>query len=156
MTIETHPLTQMIQMYCNQYDDLRENNLDLQPMLFHKRHGLSVHAPLSWNILPPVDCVVSKIQIQKATAKVVVIFGSTEAYRKIYSVMQDRVQYFSWHEIFTGIHTTSTDVRYIQRSKQLLSDADVTFFIDPPSMPEVMDQVCGQTTNCLVVLSGGM
>ena len=146
----SHPLTQMIEFYCNQYEELREENLSLDPLAFQRRYGLLVHAPHNWNILETVEQVVSNYA---KNLKVVVIFGSTESYRKIYDVLQDRVQYFSWHEIFTGIHVT--DVRYIRRAKQLLTEAEVTFFLNPPVLPEVMDQVCGQTRNCLIVLSGG-
>lgn len=150
--VQTHPLTQMIALYCSQYERLREDNLDLQPMTFQKRYGLVIHAPHSWDILLSVAHVISGMEPSK---KVVIIFGSTESYRRIHDTLQDGPQYFSWHEIFTGIHTASTDVRYLQRSKELLSGADVTFFLDPPSIPEVMDQACGQTVNCLVILSGG-
>lgn len=146
------PLTQMLELYCSQYESLREENLDLQPMAFHKRYGLAIQTPHNWNVLSSVEYVIGNRRAWKA----VIIFGSTESYRKIYEVLQDKVQYFSWHEIFTGIHTASTDVRYIQRAKQLLTEADLTFFLDPPSIPEVMDQVCGQTANCLIVLSGGV
>lgn len=149
---DMHPLTQIVKMYCSQYEALREANLDLQPMMFHKRYGLAIRAPHTWNILSSIAQIVENFYDHR---QIVVIFGSTESYRKMYDTLQEKVQYFSWHEIFTGIHTATTDVRYIKRSKQLLSDADITFFVDPPSMPEVMDQVCGQTANCLVVLSGG-
>ena len=146
-----HPLTQMIGLYCDQYPLLREDNLDLQPMTFHKRYGLVVQAPHNWNILTSVKHVI----LTRDSVKTVVIFGSTDSYHKIHKELEDKVQYFSWHEIFTGIHTASTDVRYFQKATQLLADARLTFFFDPPSIPEVMDQVCGQTVNCLVVLSGG-
>lgn len=146
-------LTKMIELYCSQYDNLQEEHLDLQPLTFNKRYGLVVQAPHNWDVLLSVKCVVDKYALK--VAKIVLIFGSTESYRKMYRVLEDKVQYFSWHEIFTAIHTASTDVRYIQRTKQLLAEADLTFFLDPPSIPEVMDQVCGQTVNCLVVLSGG-
>lgn len=147
-----HPLTQMIKMYCDQYHDLREGNLDLQPMAFHRRYGLAVQAPHSWNILTAVKHVINEETIGP---KIVVIFGSTESYHKIYKELQDQVNYLSWHEIFTGIHTAATDVRYFQKSKEMLTEAGLTFFLDPPDIPEVMNQVCGQTTNCLIVLSGG-
>ncbi len=146
-----HPLTQMIALYCSQYHDLRENNLDLQPMTFHRKYGLVIQAPNNWNILSAAKHV-----IEEATGpKIVVIFGSTDSYHKIYKELDDKVQYLSWHEIFTGIHTAASDVRYLRRSKELLSDAHLTLFLDPPSIPEVMDQVYGQTSNCLIVLSGG-
>lgn len=148
---ELHPLIRMVELYCSQYDALREDNLDLPPLTFHKRYGLVIRAPHTWDILSSITRVVNSTP----DSKVVIIFGSTDAYRKMHAVLDERVRYFSWHEIFTGIHTASTDVRYIQKSKQLLSDADITFFVEPPSLPEVMDQVCGQTANCLVVLSGG-
>ena len=146
-----HPLTSMITMYCQQYAKLREDNLDLPPLAFHRSHGLMVHAPINWNILESVDHVIDT----RHHENVVVIFGSSESYRKIHDVLKEGVSYLSWHEIFTGIHTASTDIRYLARSKQLLSTSGLTFFLDPPSIPEVMDQVCGLTANCLIVLSGG-
>lgn len=149
--MSTHPLTQIVELYCDQYEVLKEANLDGPPMSFHKRFGLVAHVPHSWDVMAAIEHIVTS----SSEPKIVIIFGSTESYRKIYDALADRVQYFSWHEIFTGIHTASTDVRYIQRSKQLLSEADITFFVDPPSIPEVMDQVRGQTTKCLVVLSSG-
>lgn len=155
MVNELHPLTRMIELYCNQYADLREENLDLQPLTFHKQYGLVVQAPHNWNILSSVKHVVNGMA-DNLLSKIVIIFGSTESYHKIYKEFEDKVQYLSWHEIFTGIHTAATDVRYFQRSKELLINAHLTFFLDPPSIPEVMDQVCGQTVNCLVILSGGV
>ncbi len=151
--IKVQPLTQMLEMYCDNYDTLRDENLDLQPMMFHKNYGLSIRVPQSWDILSSIAHLVDRLALD--SKKVVVIFGSTDSYRKMYDALKDKVRYFSWHEVFTGMHTSSTDVRYIKKSKQLLSDASVTFFVDPPPMSEVMDQICGQTTNCLIVLSGG-
>lgn len=149
-----HPLTQIVRMYIDQYPDLREENLDLQPLTFHKKYGLVVCAPHTWNILASAKQVIEDIS-GPGMPKIVVIFGSTESYHKIYKELQDRVEYLSWHEIFTGIHTASTDIRYFQKSKELLVEANLTFFLDPPAIPEIMNQVYGQTTNCLVVLSGG-
>lgn len=151
--IDTSPLTQLISLYCSQYESLREDNLDLQPLAFHRRYGLSINVPHTWNILSSIHSVI--VDSVCDTSNTVIIFGSSESYRKMYNVLKDMVKYFSWHEVFTGIHTASTDVRYIQRVKQLLGAATLTFFVDPPPLPEVVDQVCGQTANCLVILSGG-
>lgn len=148
---DNHPLTRTIQTYCEQYDTLREENLSLEPVMFHRRFGLVIKVPPTWNLLNSIQSVINTL----AGKSIVVIFGSTDHYRAIHNVLGDSVNYFSWHEIFTAIHTASSDMRYIQRTKHLLAEADYTFFIDPPSIPEVMDQVCGQTMNCLVVLSGG-
>jgi len=149
--MDNHPLTEMIKLYCDQYSNLREENLDLEPVTFHRRFGLAIQTPHNWDVLGSIKFIVDNIPDSQ---KVVIIFGSTDSYRKMSESLHERIQYFSWHEIYTGIHTASTDHRYIQKAKQLLADADYTFFIDPPSLPEVMDQVCGQTVNCLVVLSG--
>lgn len=147
-------LTAMIKQYICEYAELCEDNLDLPPLMFHKRYGLAIHVPQTWNALLSVEEIVKAPDF--VTGSVVIIFGSTEAYRRIHDTLGDKnVQYFSWHEIFTGIHTASTDVRYIQRAIQLLTEADLTFFLDPPAIPEVMDQVFGQTANCLIILSGG-
>ncbi len=152
--IEDHPLTQMIRMYIEQYPDLREENLDLQPIAFHRRYGLSVQAPYKWDILSSVKHVVVDTPMA-LHPRTVVIFGSTESYHKIYKELGESVRYLSWHEIFTGIHTAATDVRYFQKSKEMLAEANLTFFLDPPAIPEIMDQVRGHTSNCLIVLSGG-
>lgn len=149
----TH-LTNLILDYCRSYEELRENNLSLEPIAFHRKYGLSVHIPANWDLIASLFSVVSGIN-SESKKKIVVIFGSTVDYCRINEALGDLVQYFSWHEIFTGMHTAATDIRYIQRSKALLSEADFTFFIDPPAVPEVMNQVCGQTHNCLVILAGG-
>lgn len=151
--IQLHPLTQIIELYCSEYSTLREDNLDLQPMGFQKNYGLTVEVPYSWDVLSSVKYIVDNRSDK--FSKIAVIFGITASYRKIYDVLQDKVEYFSWHEINTGIHAASTDIRYIHKVKRLLSESDLTFFLDPPSMPEILDQVCGQALNCLIVLSGG-
>ena len=47
--VRTHPLTQMIEMYCHGYDRLRDEWLDLPPMAFHRRYGLVVQVPVLLN-----------------------------------------------------------------------------------------------------------
>lgn len=147
--VAEHPLTQMISLYCQQYESLREANLDLGHQSFHRRFGLGVQAPDGWGVLDSVKHVIDGCKDKQ----VVVIFSSTKAYQLIRMKLGDDVKYISWHEIYTGMHVAHSDARYIQRVKGLL-DANLVFFIDPPMIPEVLDQVRGQTTGGLVVLSG--
>ena len=146
-----HPLTKLISCYCGEYDRLKEANLDLSPIDFHRKCGLSIQCPHSWKIVDSIKCVRDSFTSQRT---VVIIFSSTSAYKILHSILGDSVQYFSWHEVFTGMHIARTDVRYINRVKTLLSQADITFFIDPPAIPEVIDQVRGQAVNGLILLSG--
>ncbi len=150
---ETHPLTNIIERYCDEYENtLRENHLDLPNIAFHRTYGLSIQSPEIWNVLGSVKNIVDSFS---EAHKIVIIFSSTVAYRKIHHLIEDRVQYLSWHEIFTGMHIVQQDVRYIQKSKQMLGEADLVFFLNPPALPEVLDQVKGQTSGALIVLSGG-
>jgi len=150
-SIAAHPLTQMIERYCDEYESIREANLSVQPIRFHREFGLNLEVPVGWDVLGSVKHVIDSFA---PSHKIVVLFSSTNAYRKLYSVLGDRVLFFSWHEIFTGMHLAQMDMRYIQRSKKILAEADLTFFIDPPDVPEVMDQVRGQAAGGLVILSG--
>jgi len=147
-----HPLTSLIERYCNEYENLRETHLDLPSISFHRICGLNVQSPEGWNVL---ESVKSTIDSFSEAHKIVIIFSSTAAYRKIHSLLGDKTHYLSWHEIFTGMHIAQQDVRYIQRSKQILGDADLVFFLNPPALPEVLDQVRGQTSGALIILSGG-
>jgi hypothetical protein len=149
--VAVHPLTRIIEKYCDEYEELRDGHLDLAPIHFHRTFGLVVQCPYTWNILDSVKHIIESFS---AAHKIIVIFSGTAAYRKIHPALGDGIQYLSWHEIFTGMHVAQTDVRYIQRSKQILGDADLIFFIDPPALPEVVDQVRGHTTGGLVILSG--
>jgi len=149
---QTHPLTSLLERYCDEYEELRENNLELSHSIFHRTHGLLVQAPETWNILESVKTIVESFS---TVHQVVIIFSSTAAYRKIHNVLDNRTQYLSWHEIFTGMHIAQQDVRYIQRVKQILGESDLVFFLNPPAIPEVLDQVRGQTGGALIVLSGG-
>ncbi len=146
-----HPLTRLISWYCGEYERSKEDNLDLSPMDFHRKCGLSIQCPHSWRIVDSIKCVLDSFEVERS---VVIIFSSTIAYKELHTILGDSVQYFSWHEVFTGMHIARTDVRYINRVKTLLSQADITFFIDPPAIPEVVDQVRGQAVNALVLLSG--
>lgn len=152
--VATHPLTQMLDLYCAQYPVFRDNNLDLQSLAFHKRFGLAIQVPFGWDVLSSVKYLLSENEFLTSRDKIIVVFGSTTAYRKIHAVLGDSVQYLSWHEIYTGMHIASTDARYIQRARALLDKSDLILFIDPPHLPEVLDQVRGQTTGALIVITG--
>ena len=148
--MNNHPLSTLIQHYICEYENLRENNLDLMHLAFHRKFGLLLRCPFGWDILGAIKNAIKDL----TTKKIVVIFSSTIAYREIYSVLGDGIKYFSWHEIFTGMNVVGRDVRYIQRITAILAESDFVFFINPPSLPEVIDQVAGQTSGGLVVISG--
>jgi len=147
-----HPLTNLMELYCDEYERLREDHLDLPHITFHRTYGLSVQIPEGWNVLGSVKDVVNSFA---PAHKIVTIFSTTAAYKKIHNCLGDRIHYLSWHEIFTGMHVAQTDVRYMQRAKQVLGDADLVFFLNPPALPEVVDQVRGQSGGALIILSGG-
>lgn len=149
-----HPLTKMIDLYCAQYPALRETNLELSSLAFHQLYGLTLQVPRTWDVLPAIKEVLENNEYLASREKIVVIFGSTGAYRKLHKVFEERVTYFSWHEIFTGMHIAPSDIRYIQRAKAMLDSSDLTLFIDPPPVAEVMDQVRGQAAGALIIIAG--
>lgn len=143
----------LILTYLAEYPYLRESHLDLSHLQFHKKYGLCLQCP--WNVLDILEDVVASYGSSQAIRpSILVLFSSTEAYKNIYTRVGDKVQYLSWHEIFTGMHIAQSDIRYIQRVKSSLTEVDLVIFLDPPSIPEVIDQVRGQTANALVILSG--
>lgn len=138
----------LLKKYIKESRQNREENLDLNNLMFHQKYGLVMQLPHNWsyNLL--------KI-IQDTTEKTLIIFPSTAKYRILYEEIGEALTYISWHEIYTGMQMTPSDVRYIQRAKAILADAELTFFLDPPLLPELIDQVRGYTNGCLVVLSIG-
>ena len=139
--------------YVKSQDAFHEENLDLSNRIFHREYGLTIHLPRSWSYLE----VLLKV-IQEVSKKTLIIFPSTAAYRRLYEDLEparNLLTYISWHEIYTGMQMASSDVRYMQRAKTILSDAELTFFLDPPPFPELIDQVRGHTNGCLVILSQG-
>lgn len=144
-----HPLKSLLDLYISEYENDREEHLDLSSLQFHRTRGLTLTIPQRWPLLE----VLNSILEESSSSKVVMIFSTAAAYRELFNVFDDRVEYISWYEIFTGMQVASTDIRHIQRIKTILSQADLTFFIDPPSsLHNVTDQVRGYTENCLVVI----
>lgn len=140
----------------------REDNLDLNNLMFHRRFGLVVRLPHNWSYM---DALIKTMKSSTAS-KILIIFPSTMMYHILYKAVDEStidgeeyiahgLTYISWHEIYTGMQMTSSDVRYMQRAKAILANAELTFFIDPPPLPELMDQIQGHTNGCLVVLSRG-
>lgn len=151
--IEDHPLSLMMQMYCSQYSALREENLDINNnVVFHRKYGLQVHVP-DWPVLKSVHYITSVRK--KNFPKIVVIFSSTEAYMEIFSVLNTSVEYMSWQEIYAGMQMASTDIRDFHKVKGLLNSSDLTFFINPPPLREVIDQVRDCSNGCLIMISEG-
>lgn len=147
-------LFDLIKRYCEDYAVLRENNLDLSNVAFHRRYGLFLQVPASWALL---EIAVSVLKSSEKPNNMVV-FSSSSSYRYLYDTLpqDDTMQFLSWHEIFSAMHTASTDARYVQKIKLMLSSADLVLFVDPPSITEVLDQVRGFVSGCLVVLSKGI
>lgn len=152
-SIEDHPLTTLLHQYCVEYDNLRENNFELSNQNFHRKYGLIIHCPEHWEMIQSVHYVATECL---SARKVVLIYSTTFMYRALYLLFGDSAQYFSWHEVNTGIQVVQTDSRYIGKIKGVLSDANLTFFLDPPvDVPHVLDHIRGWTPGNLVILSGG-
>lgn len=134
----------------------REENLDLNNLMFHRKYGMSIQLPSNWSYMDALLDVLNTSSQKKS----LIIFPSTVMYHTIYKRVEDEglggnLSYVSWHEIYTGMQMTSSDVRHMQRTKALLMDSELTFFLDPPPMVELVDQVRGHTNGCLMVLSRG-
>jgi hypothetical protein len=153
LKIEDHPLTKIMQHHCLEYDALRDNNFELSNQNFHRKYGLIIHCPEHWEVIKTVHYVVSTLPL----CKVALVYSTTQIYRALYTLFGESAQYFSWHEVNTGIHAVQTDTRYIDKIKGILSNADLTFFLDPPSdVPYILDNVRGWSPGNLIILSGGM
>lgn len=153
LKIDNHPLTLMLQLYCSQYASLREDHLDMNNNLaFQRQYGLEMRVP-DW---PVLECVKYLVMTRKDFSKIIVIFSSTQAYGDIYAALERRVEYISWQEIFAGMQIANMDIRDFQKVRGLLESSDLTLFMDPPPLRDVVDQVRGCTNGCLVMLSKGV
>ena len=145
-----HPLTQLVELYCDEYPALREKYLDLPSLQFHRDFGLLVKAPETWPVYKAIEVAVNKF------TNTIIIYSAASSYRDLYEKFGDDVKYFSWHEVYTGMMIARSDVRSVHRIKGLLAEARLTIFLDPPNaLPEVIDQVRGFSNGCLMVLSMG-
>lgn len=151
----SHPMGDLLFQYCREYQSLRDENLDLPNVEFHRRFGLSVHAPQSW---PTVRIGAALWERVKNTMpKLVLIFSSTSSYQELHKYFGDSVEYCSWYEIYTAMQMSGSDVRHIHRTKKILSDASLVIFFDPPSaVSEVVDQVRSCVLGCLLLIAQGI
>ncbi len=152
--------------YIKEWRVQREENLDLNNQMFHRRYGLVIQLPNSWSYMNAIVRIMQGVEpgSQESewpsiseTGKILIIFPSTAMYRTLDKEIGEmsNLDYLSWQEIYTGMQMASNDVRYMQRTKIILGKAQLTLFLEPPPLPELIDQVRGLTGGCLIVLSRG-
>ena len=108
--------------------------------------------PQEWNLLKVVSDIVVNWE------SIAILYPCTATFRAISDHVkksEDQIAYMSWHEIYTAAHLANSDVRHMQRVKQVLKDSKIVIAIDPPALPGVEEQVQGHTDGCLLFLSQG-
>ncbi len=154
MNIKHHPLTQLLMKYCEEYPDCKDQHLDLPNQAFHQQFGLAIQVPSSWPVLESMKHVLEANSFQRS--KTAIIFSTIADYQNLHEAFGgDDIQYFSWHELFSGLHLANTDIRHIRKVKNMLTEASYVFFLDPPeAISTVLEHVRGFTNGCLVILGG--
>ncbi len=112
-------LYNLVSAYCDEYSQLRQQNIDLSNLAFHRSHGLQLKFPQEWNLLK----VVSDIAVNWDS--IAILYPCTATFRAISDHVkksEDQIAYMSWHEIYTAAHLANSDVRHMQRVKQVLKD----------------------------------
>lgn len=150
-TYSDHPLYSLLRHYFQMYSTYRENNLDLSHLSFHRRFGFCVKVPDDWNVVEILRDFIAETELNN----VLCIFNSTAKYQEVYKILNDKVKYISWQEIYTGMQVVNNDARYIQKAKGMLTEAGLIIFLNPPTMPEVVDQVRGHAAGCLIIVDQG-
>jgi uncharacterized protein YegP (UPF0339 family) len=84
---------------------------------------------------------------------VLIIYSDTANYRQIYEVLGNNAQYMAWTEIYTAMHRATEDVRLIQHVKDVISNAQLTIFMNAKAAArDVIEQVKKFADGCLIIL----
>lgn len=143
-----HPFIQVLVYYYQSYDALREKYQSLSNRLFQTEYGFHLHAPNDWPYMNAVHAVCNI-----AKGDVLIIYSNANSYREYYEILGDRASYMSWQEIYTDMHRSSLDARDIQRKKGIISESEVTFFLDASGVdPDILGFVKNCADNCLITL----
>lgn len=149
----SHPLTELLLFYYDNYRSLRREHEDLDNFVFHKQFGLLLGVPQDWPLIKSLARIISS-SVNKSD-EVVVIYPSTAAFKMIHGELSEdsSIVFFAWQEMYVAINRANKDTRELQRFRGLLQQASLTIFLGPPDgVPEIVDHVRGFCEGCLIIV----
>ncbi len=155
---DAHPMTDLLKQYIDDFESMKRDHEDLDGVRFNKQCGLTIVPPSTW---PVYEAIASSAHYgsMKGLTNFVVVYSSTEVYNRASESLNNvdidgrKVQYFTWHEFYSAMSRVSEDVSYLRRLKDILSSADVVFFLGASTaIQQAVDQVCGAVTGCLITI----
>lgn len=146
---DQHPFIKQMIFYYRQYDALREECQSLSSYSFQSQEGLRMDVPSSWPITQAIRATCDLV----TKGAVLIIYSDTANYRQIYEVLGNNAQYMAWTEIYTAMHRATEDVRLIQHVKDVISNAQLTIFMNAKAAArDVIEQVKKFADGCLIIL----
>jgi hypothetical protein len=157
MNENEHPIVSLLKHYVRSFSSIKQNYEDLDNVTFNRNYGLEINIPQCW---PNAEAVVELIKWAAAQPmgfkEFLVIYPSTAIYDKVSKNLNldlQQVSYFSWHELAVAMNRVQNDMQHIKNLRAKIESADLVVFLGTSSaLPDVIDQVRGFCTSCLIMV----
>lgn len=153
-----HELLALLKQYVLDFDELKDRHGDIDNVAFNRHFGLLIDPPADW---PNLEIIAELIHWAEQNGvrgtyrgkKVLIIYPDTSTYDQISKLIQTKVNYFAWHELAVAMNRAAADMQHIRSLRSKIESADLVIFIGVMNaLPEVVDQVRGFCTSCLILL----
>lgn len=154
--MNTHPISEVIVRYLQDFPSLKRDNVDLDNLSFHQQYGLFMDCPQSWPLYEWLRLMdYSPPKTMDDYQNIVVVYSSTAVYNEVSEVVRQKswstVEYFSWQEFFATMHMINDDTRPLRELKTSLAKADLVIFLGVSSaIKDVVSQIQAAVNGCLL------
>ena len=159
LSMEGHPLIELLVAHYQDSVRWKESRGDLSPAAFNREYGIVIQGPVRWPYLEAIKAVCNEA-VNEGAANIVVIYGSTPQYDLISKGLGSDpsrdafLAYMSWQEIYSAMQLVNNDARLLQGIRETLTKADLVVFMGAPlAVTEVIDQVRALCDGCLITFA---
>ena len=139
----------MFEKYLNEINALREENVDINNIDFHRKNELWIKVP--WNATESLI----RTLLDKRTF---VFYSNTASYNSFYQLLgsdaHDQFTFTSFYEFHHAIISSQEDIRSQQQIKSEMASASVVVVLDVERCPNVVLNAIRQFTNDCLILIG--
>lgn len=153
-----HQFLALLKRYVTDFPGFKDRHADLSNVAFNRNFGLLIDPPSDWPSLQSVaELIAWNLNKDPKNHGVLVIYPDTSTYdalsKMLTKVPDVKVNYFAWHEMYVAMSRAGSDTEYIRMLRDKIELANLVIFIGVANaLPEVVDQVRGYCTSCLILL----
>jgi len=139
-----HPLVLLVKQYCDLYERIREDNIELSNEAFYSRFGCSLSGPEDWPYLSAIKYAVEHFK------NVAIVYVDARDHTVLTDVLgtKQHVTFLSWHEVYYQID--SNDIMF----EGLLKDVSLFMIVRLHGGPiddyRVINFVRNHFSGCLI------